>query len=123
MTTLPDSATLWALLECDSLGQVLLRELSEERGRHTSTSARLVSNGRQTAIRVSARSEAEHVIVRRTHTSLSSSRTTVTDHHDETVQTPPRRSRLADNLRAIAVFLLGFAGGWLTRWLRQPFKR
>ena len=40
----PDSASMRALLECDSMGNVLLRELEQEQGRNIALSATLKGN-------------------------------------------------------------------------------
>lgn len=40
----PDSASMRALLECDSMGNVLLRELEQEQGRNIALSSRLKGN-------------------------------------------------------------------------------
>lgn len=40
----PDSASMKALLECDSMGNVLLRELEQEQGRNIAISASLKGN-------------------------------------------------------------------------------
>lgn len=40
----PDSASMRALLECDSIGNVLLRELEQEQGRNIALSSRLKGN-------------------------------------------------------------------------------
>lgn len=40
----PDSASMKALLECDSMGNVLLRELEQEQGRNIALSASLKGN-------------------------------------------------------------------------------
>lgn len=44
ITILPDSANIIALLECDSVGNVLLRELEQEQGKNIALSMKLKDN-------------------------------------------------------------------------------
>ena len=113
VVTEPDSALFWAWVRCDSLGNILIEQLNAERGRHT-----VVTNGRQTLLRVAATSQPESVIVRRRETVRLASRTS--DTSATATQTVPQRSpsliRLA--LTAIALFLLGVASGYLLKSFR-----
>ena len=105
-------------MRCDSLGNILIEQLNAERGRHTSLTPSVVTNGRQTLLRVAATSQPESVIVRRRETVRLASRTS--DTSATASQTVPQRSpsliRLA--LTAIALFLIGFAAGYLLKSFR-----
>lgn len=118
VVTEPDSALFWAWVRCDSLGNILIEQLNAERGRHTAVTPSVVTNGRQTLLRVAATSQPESVIVRRRETVRLASRTS--DTSATASQTVPQRSpsliRLA--LTAIALFLLGVASGYLLKSFR-----
>lgn len=48
VTTRPDSASIHALLVCDSLGNVLIKELAEEQGKNVALEMRLVNENNRT---------------------------------------------------------------------------
>ena len=113
----PDSALLWAWVECDSLGRVLLDELQAERGRRVALEPRVVQNGRQTLIRVRAAAEPETTVVRRVETrrvAAAESRAAT-----ERVAAAPRGSGLRSALAGMALFVVGGAAGYVLRALRR----
>ena len=48
VTTRPDSASIHALLVCDSLGNVLIKELAEEQGKNVALEMRLFNANNRT---------------------------------------------------------------------------
>lgn len=117
VSTQPDSAVLFALVECDSLGRILLRELDEERGRRTSLEARLLSNGRQTAIKVTSNVQPEEIPVR--NVTRSSESTVNTESTEKTEHTEPPSHSLLDYLYAIVIFIMGAAAGYIVKTIRK----
>ncbi len=117
IVTQPDSATFWAWVTCDSLGQVLIEELNAERGRRTAITPRVVSNGRQTLISVSASTAPENVIVRRREVSHHSSHIGVSKTEEHSTKQAPRHT-LREYLSAVVVFLIGVASGYLFKAIK-----
>lgn len=113
----PDSALLWAWVECDSLGRVMLDELEAERGRRLALEPRVVQNGRQTLIRVRAAAEPETTLVRRVETV----RVSAAERDAATSSVAERRplaARLRTALAGLALFVVGAVAGYLFRALR-----
>ena len=108
ISTEPDSATLWALIECDSLGRAYLRELDTERGRRTALEAQIINNGRISALRVRADVAQESRVV------TAIEQTSTADHvtHDskmiQTTQVQPISFR-----RVVEIFISGAVAGAL----------
>lgn len=117
IVTESDSATFWAWVRCDSLGQVLIEELTAERGRHTSITPRLVTNGRQTLIKTVATSAPENVIVRRREVGQYVSRSSQNTTEKQTDRQPLRRT-LRESLSVVVVFLVGVLTGYLFKALK-----
>lgn len=63
VTIAPDSASIKALLECDSAGNVLIKELQEEQGRNVALQAQLKNTNKGTAIVIDCKQDSlERVI-------------------------------------------------------------
>lgn len=63
VTILPDSAGIKALLECDSAGNVLIKELQEEQGKNVALQAQLKNTNKGTAIVIDCKQDSlERVI-------------------------------------------------------------
>lgn len=63
VTILPDSASIKALLECDSAGNVLIKELEEVQGKNVSLQAQLKNTNKGTALVVDCKTDSlERVI-------------------------------------------------------------
>ena len=63
VTILPDSASIKALLECDSAGNVLIRELQEAQGKNVALQAQLRNTNKGTAIVIDCKQDSlERVI-------------------------------------------------------------
>ena len=62
---LPDSASIKALLECDSVGNVLIKELEEVQGKNVSLQAQLKNTNKGTALVIDCKQDSlEKVIAR-----------------------------------------------------------
>lgn len=114
----PDSALLWAWVECDSLGRVLLDELQAERGRRVALEPRVVQNGRQTLIRVRAAAEPETTVVRRVETLRVSAAERDAAVTASVAGRGPLAERLRTALAGLALFVVGAAAGYIFRALR-----
>ena len=65
VTILPDSASIKALLECDSAGNVLIKELQEVQGKNVSLQAQLKNTNKGTALVIDCKQDSlEKVIAR-----------------------------------------------------------
>lgn len=63
VTILPDSASIKALLECDSAGNVLIKELQEAQGKNVALQAQLKNTNKGTAIVIDCKQDSlERVI-------------------------------------------------------------
>lgn len=63
VTILPDSASIKALLECDSAGNVLIKELEEAQGKNVALQAQLKNTNKGTAIVIDCKQDSlERVI-------------------------------------------------------------
>lgn len=63
VTILPDSASIKALLECDSAGNVLIKELQEAQGKNVKLQAQLKNTNKGTAIVIDCKQDSlERVI-------------------------------------------------------------
>lgn len=121
VTTLPDSATFWALVECDSLGQALLRQINTQQGErtHIAPTLKKTTDG-QTLVELRALSTPENVIVRQVQTTIRTERTSTAD----TQKTAPRErtSGLKTAAHNVLFFLLGFMLGLTVSLLKWAFK-
>lgn len=113
LVTAPDSASLWALVECDEAGRARLAELRAEQGRRAALEAALDSAGRLT---VRARVDTVRQVVTRHRTYVARSADSSSAERVEAAG--PRGSRLRDALAALGLFMLGVAAGCVLRSLR-----
>ena len=63
VTILPDSASIKALLECDSAGNVLVKELQEEQGKNVALQAKLKQTNKGTALVIDCKADSLQVLV------------------------------------------------------------
>lgn len=112
----PDSAAVFALLRCDSLGQVLIDSIASLQGHHLRTNFKLHPNGIQTAIEVrsllppdSTRVPISTTTIRQSSAASSLSQTTPA--------APSLSSRLGGFLQALGLILIGIILGFIARSL------
>ena len=117
IVTEPDSATLWALVRCDSLGRVLVERLDAERGRRAAITPRVVADGNRAIIKAVATAEPQSVIVRRREVGRYVSRSSQNSTEKQTDRQPLRRT-LRDYLSVVVVFLVGVLTGYLFKTLK-----
>ena len=117
VTSEPDSATLSALFECDSLGNALLAQINQLNGQRTAIAAQLSKNGGRTLLKIVSNVLPEQTVVPiSTTTSIRSSRAT----SDTRTVAQPATRPLKDRLAAVALFLIGLLAGYALRTLRAP---
>lgn len=63
VTILPDSASIKALLECDSAGNVLIKELQEVQGKNVSLQAQLKNTNKGTAIVIDCKQDSLEKVI------------------------------------------------------------
>jgi hypothetical protein len=63
VTILPDSASIKALLECDSAGNVLIKELQEAQGKNVALQAQLKNTNKGTSIVVDCKQDSLEKVI------------------------------------------------------------
>lgn len=63
VTIAPDSASIKALLECDSAGNVLIKELQEEQGKNVSLQAQLKNTNKGTALVIDCKQDSLEKVI------------------------------------------------------------
>ena len=71
VTIQPDSASIKALLECDSAGNVLIKELQEEQGKNVALQAQLKQTNKGTALVIDCKADSLQVLVDKYREELS----------------------------------------------------
>ncbi len=81
VTFQPDSATLHALLQCDSMGQILIAQLAQQQGTHTAINAHLHRNHNGTAVTIDCKQDSLQQLVTKLRERITASDT---NHQTET---------------------------------------
>lgn len=77
----PDTATLHALLQCDSMGQILIAQLAQQQGTHTAINARLQRTDNGTAVTIDCKQDSLQQLVTKLRERIT---TADTNHQTET---------------------------------------
>lgn len=112
----PDSAALFALLRCDSLGRVLIDSISTLQGHRLRTNFKLHPNALQTAIEVRSLLPPDSLRVATSTTTIRQS-SAASSLSQTTPAVPSLSSRLGGALQGLGLILIGILIGFIARSL------
>lgn len=81
VTFRPDTATLLALLQCDSMGHILITQLTQQQGAHTAINAHLLHSDNGTALTIDCKQDSLQQLVTKLRERITN---TDTNHQTET---------------------------------------